>query len=107
MRSLGGGSNRYASHIDLSGARAHKISISGPETSKTGRKKSLFMENYKPTDVAVWSRPILTKLAYLVEKMGDVGGKRTIIDPCQHKAVRISVRQALLNHASVHGETKV
>ena len=98
MRSLGGGSNRYASHIDLSGARAHKISISGPETSKTGRKKSLFVENYKLTDVAVWSRPILTKLAYLVEKMGDVGGKRTIIDPCQHKAVRISVRQALLNH---------
>jgi hypothetical protein len=36
-----------------------------------------------------------------VEKMGDVGGKRTIIDPCQHKAVRISVRQALLNHSPV------
>jgi hypothetical protein len=53
----------------------------------------------------VWSPLILTKLAYLVEKMGDVGGKRTIIDPCQHKAVRISVRQALLNHASVHVTT--
>jgi hypothetical protein len=33
--------------------------------------------------------------------MGDVGGKRTKIDPWLHKAVRISGRQPLLNHASV------
>jgi hypothetical protein len=33
----------------------------------------------------VWLPPILTKLANLVERMGDVGGKRTIIDRCRHK----------------------
>jgi hypothetical protein len=33
--------------------------------------------------------------------MGDVGGKRTKIDPWRHKAVKISGRQPLLNHASV------
>jgi hypothetical protein len=53
------------------------------------------VENYKLTNFT----GVVT--AYLVERMGDVGGKCTIIDPCQHKAVRISVSQALLHHASV------
>jgi hypothetical protein len=37
MRSLGGGSNRYTGYINLSGAQAHKISVSGPEISDIGR----------------------------------------------------------------------
>jgi hypothetical protein len=49
----------------------------------------------------VCSPLFLPKLGYLVEEIADLCVKRTLIDPCWHKAVRISVRKTLLHHASV------
>jgi hypothetical protein len=41
-----------------------------------------------------------------MKEMADLCVKRTLIDPCRHKAVRINVRKALLHHASVdHNHT--
>jgi hypothetical protein len=71
MRSLGGGSNRYTGHIDLSGAQAHKISISGPETSKIGRERSLFVENYKLTNVT----GVVTAYSHKTRQFGGKNGR--------------------------------
>jgi hypothetical protein len=50
----------------------------------------------------VCSPLFFSKLGYLVEEMADLCVKRTLIDFCWHKAVRISVRKTFLHYASVN-----
>jgi hypothetical protein len=51
MRSLGGGSNRYAGHFVFSGVRPQKVSGFRPNTHKTERRKSLIIKNSQLTNL--------------------------------------------------------